>query len=426
MPGLYGTHYSRAELLRRVGRLEQVAGVRLVTIGDGQGRGVRILEFRTGSGFAFDVLVDRSFDVGRCEHGGRPLSWQSAAGVVAPWYYEPDGWGWFRAWGGGMVVTCGLDHTLGPGEDTAEQFNQPHIMKTVPYGLHGRVGGLPARLAGYGERWDGDECVLWAEGEVLQSAVFGEQLELRRRIEARVGESRFTIHDVVVNAGHTRASHMFLYHCNAGFPVVDSSSELLVPSRRTTTDYGVPVEGYATMSAPVRDATEACFEHDLIAEPEGTVPVALVNRALALGVYQVFRVAQLPLPHRLADDGRGHLRARDGAEHQPGRGPLGRTGTRRAPVARARRGTPVRPGDRRAGRRGRHRRARGPGVAAGRGRPGERTLIVLTFAQIGYTVLVGHGCCRMAAHRLVGAPAGQPVRPGGTAGRHKHTRCSGP
>ena len=294
MPELFGTRYSRTELLRRVGRLEQVAGVRLVTLADGQGRGARVLEFRTGSGFAFDVVVDRGFDVGPCELGGRPLSWQSAAGAVAPWYYEPDGWGWFRAWGGGMVVTCGLDHTLGPGEDTAEHFNQPHILKTVPYGLHGRVGGLPARLAGYGARWDGDECVLWAEGEVLQSAVFGEQLALRRRIEARVGESRFTIHDEVENAGHTPASHMFLYHCNVGFPVVDSSSELLVPSRRTTTDYGVPVAGYAAMSDPVRGATEACFEHDLIAEPGGTVPVALVNRALALGVYQVFRIAQLP------------------------------------------------------------------------------------------------------------------------------------
>jgi hypothetical protein len=294
MPGLFGTHYSRAELLRRVGRLEQVAGVRLVTLGDGQGRGVRVLEFRTGTGFAFDVVVDRSFDVGRCELGGQPLSWQSAAGTVGPWYYEPDGWGWFRTWGGGMVVTCGLDHALGPGEDTAEHFSQPHIYTTVRYGLHGRVGGLPARLAGYGERWDGDECVLWAEGEVLQSAVFGEHLVLRRRIEARVGESRFTIHDEVENAGHTRASHMFLYHCNAGFPVVDSSSELLVPSRHTTTGYGVPVEGYATMSAPVPGATEACFEHDLVAEPAGTVPVAVVNRALALGVYQVFRIAQLP------------------------------------------------------------------------------------------------------------------------------------
>src|SRR5215469_8594541 len=254
MPELFGTSYSQAELFRRIGRLEQVAGVRLVTLGDGQARGVRVLEFRTGTGFAFDVLVDRSFDVGRCELGGRPLSWLSGAGVVAPWYYEPDDWGWFRAWG----------------------------------------GGLPARLAGYGEQWDGDECVLWAEGEVLQSAVFGEQLLLSRRIEARVGGCSFTVRDQVKNAGHTRTSHMFLYHCNVGFPVVDEGAELLVPSRRTTTDYGVPVEGYAAMSGPVRGATEACFEHDLIAEPAGTVPVALVNRSLELGVYQIFRISQLP------------------------------------------------------------------------------------------------------------------------------------
>jgi DNA-binding transcriptional LysR family regulator len=139
MPELFGASYSQAELSRRIGRLEQVAGVRLVTLGDGQARGVRVLEFRTGTRFAFDVLVDRSFDVGRCELGGRPLSWLSGAGVVGPWYYEPDDWDWFRAWGGGMVVTCGLDHTLVPGEDTAEHFNQPHIRTTVPYGLHGRA-----------------------------------------------------------------------------------------------------------------------------------------------------------------------------------------------------------------------------------------------------------------------------------------------
>jgi len=294
MPELFGASYRRADLLRRIGRLEQVAGVRLVTLGDGQGRGVRVLEFRTGTGFAFDVLVERGFDVGRCELGGRPLSWLSGAGVVAPWYYEPEDWGWFRAWGGGMVVTCGLDHTLVPAEDTAEHFNQPHIRKTVRYGLHGRVGGLPARLGGYGERWDDDECVLWAEGEVLQSAVFGEELVLRRRIEAKVGESRFVLRDQVTNVGHTRASHMFLYHCNVGFPVVDAGAELLVPSRSATTGYGVPVEGYRTMSAPIPGATEACFEHDLIAEPAGTVPVALVNRDRALGVYQVFRISQLP------------------------------------------------------------------------------------------------------------------------------------
>lgn len=294
MPELFGMTLSRAALARRAGRLEQIAGVRLASLGDGLARGVRVLEFRTGSGFAFDVLVDRSFDVGRCEFAGQPLSWLSAAGVVGPWYYEPGEWGWFRAWGGGMVVTCGLDHTLVPGRDTAAHFNQPHVLDEVAYGLHGRVGGLPARLAGYGERWDGDDCVLWAEGEVLQSAVFGESLLLRRRIETRVGGCSFSIRDEVTNVGHTPTSHMLLYHCNVGFPVVDDGSELLVASSRTTTDYEVPVEGYQRMSAPVPNATEACFEHDVVAEPAGTVPVAVVNRSLGLGAYQVFRISQLP------------------------------------------------------------------------------------------------------------------------------------
>ena len=56
-------------------------------------------------------------------------------------------------------------------------------------------------MIGYGERWEGDECVLWAEGVVRQAAVYGEAMELRRRIEAKVGESRFMVHDEVVNVG---------------------------------------------------------------------------------------------------------------------------------------------------------------------------------------------------------------------------------
>ena len=65
MPSINGRATTRRELMRLVGRLDQVAGVRLVTLGDGIERGVRVLEFRTGTGYAFDVLVDRSMDVGR-------------------------------------------------------------------------------------------------------------------------------------------------------------------------------------------------------------------------------------------------------------------------------------------------------------------------------------------------------------------------
>ncbi len=293
MPNLFGREYPRDALLRRVGRLGQVAGVRLVELADGAERGVRVLEFRTGTGFAFDVLVDRAFDIGRCELRGAPLAWDSGIGFAGPWYYEPEGLGFFRTWGGGLLTTCGIDHALFMAEDTAEQYHYPP-KRTETFGLHGRVSSRPAHLVGYGERWDGDECVLWAEGETLQAAVFGEQLLLRRRVEARVGESRLRIHDVVENVGHDRTPHMLLYHVNVGFPVVDEGSELLVPARSVEPRGDHAVEGYRTLAAPTSGFVEQVFEHSNAAEADGSVPVAVVNRELGLGTYEIYRQDQLP------------------------------------------------------------------------------------------------------------------------------------
>jgi hypothetical protein len=290
---LFGNQFSRRELLRRVGRLEQVAGVRLVTLGDGSERGVRVLEFRTGTGFAFDVLIDRAFDIGRCEHAGRSLAWTSATGFTGPWYYEPHGLGFLRSFGGGLLTTCGLDHALFMAEDTAEQYHYPP-KRTEVYGLHGRVSNRPARLTGYGERWEGDDCVLFAEGEVLQASVFGEQLLLRRRVETRLGESRLEIHDDVVNVGHDPTPHMLLYHVNLGWPVVDDQSELLVPATATEPRGDHPVEGYRHLDPPARGFVEQVFEHELAAEADGRVPVGIVNRMLGLGAYEVFWLDQLP------------------------------------------------------------------------------------------------------------------------------------
>lgn len=293
MPELFGTSYGRDDLLRRVGRLDQVAGVRLVELADAAERGVRVLEFRTGTGFAFDVVVDRAFDVGRCEHRGRSLAWTSAVGFAGPWFSEPQGLGWFRTWGGGLLTTCGLDHALFMASDTAEQYHYPP-RAVEEYGLHGRVSNRPARLVAYGERWDGDECVLFAEGEVLQTAVFAERLLLRRRIEARVGESSLTIRDIVENVGFDRTPHMLLYHVNVGFPVVDEGSELIVPATAVAARGDYPAEGHATFAAPEEGYVEQVFEHQLASEEGGTVPVAVVNRRLGVGVYEVFRQEQLP------------------------------------------------------------------------------------------------------------------------------------
>jgi hypothetical protein len=293
MVELGGGSYSRDQLLRRVGRLEQVAGVRLVTLGDGNERGVRVLEFRTGSGFEFDVIVDRAFDIGRCQHRGNSLAWISRPGFSGPWFSEPEGLGFLRSFGGGLLTTCGLDHAFAPAEDTATQYRYP-AKPTERYGLHGRVSGIPARLTAYGEEWRDDACILYAEGEVVQAAVFGEQLVLRRRVEARVGESRLSIRDQVVNVGYDTTPHMFLYHVNLGWPVVDEGSELLAPATSVRARGDYPTDGYDLLHAPRSGYVEQVFEHELRAEDDGRVPVAVVNRRLSLGAYQVFRRDQLP------------------------------------------------------------------------------------------------------------------------------------
>ncbi len=293
MPDLYGRSWSRSDLAGRVGRLEQVAGVRLVTLGDGGGRGVRLLEFRTGTGFAFDVVVDRAFDIGRCELRGLPLAWLSGVGAEGPWYAEQGGLGFFRTFGGGLLTTCGIEHALFMAEDSAEQYHYPPKQREM-FGLHGRISNRPARLAGYGETWEGDRCVLWAEGVTQVAAVFGEQLEVRRRVEAVVGESRLRITDVVENVGHDPTPHMLLYHVNAGFPVVDEGSEILVAATGVAARGDHAVEGYRRLAAPAPAVVEQVFEHELGGEPDGRVPAAIVNDRLAVGLYEIFDKRQLP------------------------------------------------------------------------------------------------------------------------------------
>ena len=92
----------------------------------------------------------------------------------------------------------------------AESYDYPR-RATVRHSLHGRVSMIPARLTGYGEAWEGDRCVLWAEGIVQQAAMFGENLHLVRRIEADVGGNEIRIRDRVVNHGFApHAAHVLL------------------------------------------------------------------------------------------------------------------------------------------------------------------------------------------------------------------------
>jgi hypothetical protein len=239
-------------------------------------------------------------DLGEVSHNGRAIGWQSPTGFRNPGLHEPEGeqgLGWTRSFSG-FLATCGLDHIMGPEEVPGENYNYPR-RGTVQHGLHGRVGGIPARLTGYGERWEGDRCILWAEGVIVQAALFGEVLHLHRRIEADLGGNVIRLSDRVVNAGFQPTPHMMMYHVNLGYPVVDAGARYLAPIAEVVWAShagGLAAQevGYRTCPAPRIGFAEQVWQHDMLADNAGLVPVALVNDRIGLGLLVETRKDQMP------------------------------------------------------------------------------------------------------------------------------------
>ena len=300
MTRLFAEDLTRLEMARRSGSLAAFGGVRLMTLSDGLERGIRMLEFRTGSGLRFTVLVDRAMDICDVEFNGRSIGWHGPSGVRHPGLHEVEGEGGF-AWGrsfSGFLVTCGLDHILGPEVVPADTYNYPNIPASR-HGLHGRISTIPARLTGYGERWDGERCILWAEGQVRQATTFGEHLTLFRRIEVDLGGTVIRLSDRVMNTGFLPTPHMFFYHINVGAPVLAAGSRFLAPITEVVwaahaDRYEAQAVGYQRAPVPLDGFAEQVWQHEAAASAEGEVPVALVNDRLGLGIEVVTRKDQLP------------------------------------------------------------------------------------------------------------------------------------
>lgn len=288
---LFGRSLTGQELRRRVGRLGQVAGIEPFVLNDGLARGVHALRVRTGSGLSFAILTDRGMDLGAAEHRGVPLTWLSHTGVVAPSFREPEGEGWLRSFNGGLLVTCGLQNVGPPGERDGEAL-----------GLHGRISNTPASGVSHEARWDEEGCVLEARGEVRESRVFGANLVLRRRISARVGQSRIRIEDTVENEGFEPEPLMLLYHMNLGWPLLDETSRLIGPGRS-----GEPpeprdeearggLETWDRFAGPTPGFKERVFFHRPEAGAGGWTEARLENPALegGLALSVRFRPEELP------------------------------------------------------------------------------------------------------------------------------------
>lgn len=285
MTELFGRDYTPDELRQLTETMATIAGVRTYTVDEGRQRGMRVADVYTGSGFRFQVLIDRGMDIWATEHAGVPLAWVHPA-LGGPELYESQGDGWLRTFGGGLVVTCGLKNA-----GHAKEINGE------PLGLHGRISNSSAQRTRLTEEWRGDDYVIELQGQTRSSVLFGENLLLTRTISTKLGSNSLVIEDTVRNEGFRDTPFEILYHCNFGFPVVSPASELLVNDERVTPRDDAARAGlseHAKFDAPDPGYAEQVFFHAPRVGPDGFVRAAIVNRELDFGAFMKYRAAELP------------------------------------------------------------------------------------------------------------------------------------
>lgn len=279
-------NYTRSEVSRRIGNIAQLGGTRHYTLDDGRSRGVRAVDFDTGSGFRFTVLPDRGMDISLCSFRGTKLVYLTPGGEVHPAYYDLYGPGWLRSFFGGLLTTCGLTYLGPPGPDGDEEL-----------GLHGRHSSSPACRVCDTSRWEDDEYVLELTGIVEDAVLFGDKIRLTRTISTRIGSKSLSISDTAENFGYKTSPFTILYHINSGFPLLDDWSELIVSSESTEAyEAWVDRESMLRFSAPVKDCREQNFHHVMRADLDGTAYAAMINPALmgGLGLCVAFKASSLP------------------------------------------------------------------------------------------------------------------------------------
>ncbi|MHB1550716.1 MAG: aldose 1-epimerase family protein [Vulcanimicrobiaceae bacterium] len=286
MPELYGRFLSREALQARIGSLAQVGGITEFAYGTGRERGVRGVRVDTGR-LCVDIVADRSLDIARAVFDGTPFVWRSANDIAAPAYYEPSGDEWLRSFFGGWLTTCGLSNFGPPGKDRWGTFGQ-----------HGRIGNIPAGDLATQTRWEGDRCIFEVSGTMRETKALGTNLVLRRRWWTELGSATLHLEDRVVNEGSSRAPHMILYHCNAGFPLLGPATRVRVSHEGVVARDAQAQAGIAQWDRggePQAGFAEQVFVHRPRACADGKARAAVVDSEYRGGEGLGFEIAYDPV-----------------------------------------------------------------------------------------------------------------------------------
>ena len=185
-----------------IGSTDALVQVRELAGDPHSGSGGRAYAFTLAGGLAFEVLPDRGLDIGAVWYGGQPIGWRSPLGSpgLAPTPSE-----WLGRFGGGLLVTCGLDNIGSP---------------RGAYGQHGSHHDTRAHDVTVERLTEPDRLGVRISGTIDSVEVFGRRVRTYRTITSYADDPAVHISDRVVNEGAWPASVALLYHFNFGVPLV--------------------------------------------------------------------------------------------------------------------------------------------------------------------------------------------------------------
>lgn len=183
----------------RISNFAQVASLRRYTLTEGRAKGLEVLDCDNGK-IRFLLNLSKALDVMQLYHEGQNVSFLSKNA------FEGRGIDFIRRFEGGMLYTCGLD-SVGDREG---------------FELHGTLHNTPAELIHCACSEDG----IIVEAIIHDTALFGKNLSIRRRVTSAIGSETVKVEDTLVNEGYASEEYCLLYHVNVGYPMLDAGAKI--------------------------------------------------------------------------------------------------------------------------------------------------------------------------------------------------------
>jgi hypothetical protein len=219
----------------KISNFQQIASIRKYTLTEGREKGLDVLDCDNGK-IRFLLNVRKACDIMQLYHEGQNMSFISKNG------FTKREIPFLNRFEGGMLYTCGLDSVGG----------------RDGYELHGTLHNIPAQII----RAECNENGIFVESIIRDTALFGKNLVLQRKIFCEIGSDSVIVEDTLTNDGYKAEEYCLLYHINVGYPMLDEGAKIIADVENYTSRTEYAKKNDATMyemNSPIPNQEETCY-----------------------------------------------------------------------------------------------------------------------------------------------------------------------